>query len=288
MCCKLGRVDLPPLPPPPAPLKGLLNYSHPKAVPFHDQIKAYNAAFQMTSFGAKINRFPGFQTTFSIQGQVFHRIGSLLPCKGKQPSFAQIYFIENETQQTERRTTVISGLDKMIVMELQDMLHNCNELVRQFKTAVSRKDLTITIHSVRPPTGEHPGRYNAPTTNEVAAIVVDQDAKQRDIIIRRRDNELQRIAETHRSYDSFQYPLVHPDGSDGYSLGLKLKPAPPRPKRVKSRVNNPIQETNVDVVMDETEVEDTAINEETEQAPVMKQAVVHKLDHLTSRMYYAY
>lgn len=85
-----------------------------KAVPFHDQIKAYNAAFQ---------------TTLSIQGQVFNRIGSLLPCKWQQPSFAQIYFIENETKKTERRTTVISGLDKMIVMELQDMLHNCNELV---------------------------------------------------------------------------------------------------------------------------------------------------------------
>jgi hypothetical protein len=54
------------------------------------------------------------------------------------------------------------------------------------------------------PVGEHERRYNAPTVDEVAVVMVAEDLKKRDIIIQRRSENLQRISETHRSYDALQ------------------------------------------------------------------------------------
>lgn len=256
MCCQNGRVNLPPLALPPFPVKALLDYSHPSSVEFHNHIKAYNAAFQMTSFGAKEERFERFPSTFKIQGQVYHQIGSLLPELGQQPSYLQIYFLDNADNQTERRMEVSPNLDRGTVRQIQDMLHDNNLLLREFKVAVSSTDLTIRINAVAPPAGQHPGRYNAPTTNsnDVAALIVNQDAGQRDIILKRNDNRLQRIVETHRSYDALQYPIIFCYGEDGYSIDLKLQP----PKNSRNQ--------------DSTDVNDNTATK----------------GHLTSRMFYAY
>jgi len=50
----------------------------------------------MTSFGAKAVSYCDFMPTFRIQGQVYHRIGSVLPTPENVPSFLQIYFIGND------------------------------------------------------------------------------------------------------------------------------------------------------------------------------------------------
>jgi len=50
--------------------------------------------FQMTSFGATdIVKFSGFQSTFKVQGQVYHLHGSLLPLVDESSKFLQIYFM---------------------------------------------------------------------------------------------------------------------------------------------------------------------------------------------------
>ena len=35
-------------------------------------------------------------------------------------------------------------------------------------------------------------------------------------ILEKKNNQLQRVAETHRSYDALQYPLIFWEGEDGY------------------------------------------------------------------------
>jgi hypothetical protein len=48
----------------------------------------------MTSFGCtKEIREKGFMPTFKIQGQVYHRIGSLMPVEDEEPKFLQLYFV---------------------------------------------------------------------------------------------------------------------------------------------------------------------------------------------------
>ena len=42
----------------------------------------------------------------------------------------------------------------------------------------------------------------------------------RDIVLKTKDNELHSVNQTHRSYDSLQYPLLFPRGEDGYCLTI--------------------------------------------------------------------
>ena len=66
----------------------------------------------------------------------------------------------------------------------------------------------VVIHADKREPGEHERRFNGPQINEVSIIMAEQECHQRDIIIHRRGNSLQRISETHRSYDALQYPLI--------------------------------------------------------------------------------
>lgn len=79
MCCSSGKVHIEVLQNPPEMLKKLLNGDHPQSKHFLDNIRSYNNAFQMTSFGAKQVTEGPFMPTFKVQGQVYHLIGSLLP-----------------------------------------------------------------------------------------------------------------------------------------------------------------------------------------------------------------
>lgn len=53
MCCVLGKVHLPTIQKPPKLLGVLLNRDHPKSEDFQNNLRAYNSAFWVTSFGAK-------------------------------------------------------------------------------------------------------------------------------------------------------------------------------------------------------------------------------------------
>ena len=88
MCCNNGKVNLPPLQVPPEPLQALLLRTSQHSTNFHATIRQYNGAFQMTSFGTigLDAREHGYMPTFRIQGQVYHRAGSLMPPKAKRPS----------------------------------------------------------------------------------------------------------------------------------------------------------------------------------------------------------
>ncbi|GBP51525.1 hypothetical protein EVAR_44501_1 [Eumeta japonica] len=82
-------------------------------------------------------------------------------------------------------------------------------------------DYKIVIRADKRPRGEHKRRFNAPQIDEVAVVIVDNENTSRDIIVQRRRKGLQRIAETHRSYDALQYPLIFLHGEDGYHFNIK-------------------------------------------------------------------
>lgn len=82
MCCSSGNVSLPSLGELEEPLKSLLLYDGKESRRFINRIRKYNNCCLQTrtSFGVDNEVvMPGFSTTFTIQGQVYHRICSLLP-----------------------------------------------------------------------------------------------------------------------------------------------------------------------------------------------------------------
>jgi len=78
---------------------------------------------------------PGYQTTFKIQGQVYHRIGLLLPRDDKS-SYLQIYFIGDDEIQSKQRCDVIPNVNANIIESIQNFLHEHNELIKIFKSAL--------------------------------------------------------------------------------------------------------------------------------------------------------
>ena len=225
MCCSAGKVQLPPFETLPEPLYSLLMDCHPEHNHFMDRIRKYNGCFQMTSFGAKQVVVDGFMPTFKVQGQVYHLVGGLLPAPYQDPQFLQLYFVGEDEREMRLRCGNFPDVKQGLVKQLQRMIHDVNGYIKNLKTTLDRMPLTcnkfeVVIHADRKPAGAHGGRFNAPTENEVALVLVGQQFEQRDIVLQSHDNKLRRISEIHRSYDALQYPLLFCRGEDGYTISL--------------------------------------------------------------------
>lgn len=62
---------------------------------------------------------------------------------------------------------------------------------------------------------------NTPTCDEGAALIIGNDnliAKRRDIVVKQRSGDFQRLHETHNAFIPLQYPLMFPYGERGYQV----------------------------------------------------------------------
>lgn len=249
MCCMSGKIILTKLKEPPQVLMQYLYGKTHESKHFMKNIRKYNSAFQMTSFGAtKIFNKENYLPTFKIQGQVYHTIGSLLPEKTNDPKFLQIYFIGDEQLELNQRSNINKDMDKNIIKELQIILHHNNHLINSFKYALEHmhsNDCKIVIKADRIPSGAHASTYNAPTVNDIAVIMVDTQYDSRDIVIQKKDSILTRVRETHRLYDPLQYPLLYIYGDDGYELTLMQRD--PKTKATTHKKVNIIQKFYIQI-----------------------------------------
>ena len=228
VCCNYGKVEVPILQMPPHPLDELLLAENEKSTHFLANIRKYNSAFNMTSMGCNQIHFSGGWTPcFKVQGQVYHRIGGLSPRQNSGPQFAQLYFVGDEHIEASLRNSIIPGLDDDILLHLQRMLHANNAYVRSLKKARDifsehGEEYKLVIDANERPTNAHRGRYNAPSCEEVAVLMANEKYGRRDIVLQYVDDgHLDRISETHRSYDPLQYPVLFPKGEDGYSIDYR-------------------------------------------------------------------
>lgn len=133
----------------------------------------------------------------------------------------------NMEEQLDRRQEISAVMKRAILQDLQQLLHEHHALVRLFKSALERMpndDYKVVIRADKRPSGTHERTFNAPTIDEVAILIVGENLETRDIVLTRRDTgQLQRISETHRSYDALQYPLMFFQGEDGYHFNVKMK-----------------------------------------------------------------
>uniref|UniRef100_A0A0L8GN26 ATP-dependent DNA helicase n=1 Tax=Octopus bimaculoides TaxID=37653 RepID=A0A0L8GN26_OCTBM len=79
----------------------------------------------------------------------------------------------------------------------------------------------VIIDADKRPSGGHAHCFNAPACNEVAVVLYGDQHNPRDIVFPCRDGGLHRISETHRSYDSLQYPLLFTCGEADYHFGIQ-------------------------------------------------------------------
>ncbi|GFW84102.1 helitron_like_N domain-containing protein [Trichonephila clavipes] len=80
--------------------------------------------------------------------------------------------------QVNRRSEYVKGVERNTVKKIQQVLHNRNILVHEFKMAKARvtsDNYKVMIHPDRAPRGEQERRFNVPTTNGIAAVVVSTE-----------------------------------------------------------------------------------------------------------------
>ncbi|GFT98900.1 helitron_like_N domain-containing protein [Trichonephila clavipes] len=85
--------------------------------------------------------------------------------------------------------------------------------------------LTLVSSRYKTPIGQHRRQFNAPTIDEVAIVIVGEEFNSRDIILHRRNGDVQRVTETYdnSSYDALQYPILFCQGDDGYHFNINMK-----------------------------------------------------------------
>ncbi|XP_049302174.1 uncharacterized protein LOC125775566 [Bactrocera dorsalis] len=173
----------------------------------------------MTSFGGEIANEQNYNPTFKVHGK-------FLPHPDQERKYLQIYFLGDSHDEVNRRCAIFNTTKREIIEQLQQMLHEHNGLIRLFTISLERMPTdhhSIIIQADKRPKGTLEKQYNAPTVSEISVVVVGENLQSRDIVIKRRNhNALKRISETHRSYDSMQYPLMFCRGEDGYHLGYKM------------------------------------------------------------------
>lgn len=221
-CCMLRQYTLPP-----APESELYDVRNPDGKHMLEYIMRYNSCFAMTSLGINGQRLGAgdWPSTFRIQGQIYHQIGSLLPQPESDAQYVQIYFMGDSDCQIDRRTGMFQGVRRNLVALFQHLLERENDLIRNFKTALERMPAdtcSLAIRADRLPEGVHPGQFNAPVVEDVALhFIAPEDAQNRDIILTRRNDRLSYINETHQFYDALQYPLMFWSGQPSYSISMR-------------------------------------------------------------------
>ncbi|GJR98805.1 DNA helicase PIF1, ATP-dependent [Tanacetum coccineum] len=229
LCCQEGKIWLPKFNPTPQPLHNLLNYNDPATTRFRDQIRVYNSMFSFTSFRARIdhsiNNSRGVYT-FRVNGQSYHRIGSLLPKEGTQPRYAQLWFFDTGNEVRNRMGAFIDkdnkdGVDAATVQTLIQMLDQYSSVAKAFRMVRdwchSHRSINVELHLLSDRTNAR--QYNKPTVAEVAALITNDfgdGIPSRDIIVNKLHFGPKRISELHPAYMALQYPLLFPYGEDGF------------------------------------------------------------------------
>lgn len=238
LCCRGGRISLPPNRPWPPPLNDLVSFSGgPASNRFMRLIRDYNALFAFTSLGVHVDRSINTGTgpyVFRINGVVHHRIGSLLPADGNRPEYAQLYIYDTQNEVRNRLAIFERDgghreqPDPSIVEALITMLDTHNPLVRQFRMARDRllspnaPEIYIQLIGSDP---SHSNRYTLPSSPELAALIVGDfptDVSTFDIVVQTQAGEFKSISPLHPALMSLQYPLLFPYGDKGFHLGIKF------------------------------------------------------------------
>jgi hypothetical protein len=175
-CCSSGQIQLPPFQPPTQFVKDLLLGRGELGKEFSKNPRRYNTLTSFASITMDEHQFPVTGVpSLRIHGQIYHRLGSILPSEGSRPLFMQCFFYtnsDNELFQHEDQTS------RLIIRGIMEDLGNVNPFIRSLRnhlTSMQSNNLQhyrLELSDVTKSTDAHERQYNAPCTTEVAAIIV--------------------------------------------------------------------------------------------------------------------
>ena len=182
----------------------------------------------------------------TASGQFFRRIGPMIHKAGRTPKAIQCWFFGPEEAATYRIRNAFGPpenakskkkeiLDRTIFTKLHKILIKAkNKYIETFlsvKDYVAKRnvgDVVLALHANESTNNLiHKGRLNAPCVKEVAVLMPNEIGADHERLLTfnyKTPNDsvgLQFIPDYHRCYDPLQYPLIFPDGQDGWHFELK-------------------------------------------------------------------
>ncbi|GFW72728.1 helitron_like_N domain-containing protein [Trichonephila clavipes] len=131
--------------------------------------------------------------------------------------------MDDKEAQVNRSSEYVQDVERNTIQRIQ-VLNDHNILVNEFKMAndrVTSDNYKVVIHPDCVSRGEYERRFNVPTINEIAAVVVSSErTASRDIVIQANDGRLTRVPNTHRFYDALEYPIILWKGEEGCSFDI--------------------------------------------------------------------
>ncbi|XP_074299985.1 uncharacterized protein LOC141631181 [Silene latifolia] len=196
----------------------------------HFQIysRLYNNLFAFSSLGGTFGAetYKGIYV-FKAQGQVYHNLPDLIPMDNI-PRYLQLYFYDGQYEK-ENRLRLFSNLNEQMITLLMGIMDD-NPYGKFFRSLqeIEVTENTRIVLSTDPANDQH--IYNAPTSDEVAAVWPDNTAMRENegphIIAYGKGSQNHRIRHFYGCYDPLQYPLLLPKGDSGWHQGLKKKSSP--------------------------------------------------------------
>jgi hypothetical protein len=168
-------------------------------------------------------------STLRVGGSVYHNIGSIFADDSSKAKFMQCFF-HSENNDSNNWENVTPTLLEILAIIRRYLLDH-NSFIRSLKTCVelynNYPQYKLVISEDARPQNAPTRTYNAPTSTEVAAIVITEGSDEvdapskRDIVIHARTNgPLQRISSTHSSYDSLSYVITHFYADKGWTFNI--------------------------------------------------------------------
>jgi hypothetical protein len=238
-CCGHGRIFLEePQHYPPNLRRFFIDEQFPERNNFFVNIRKMNSSFSCASLSTLQYKFPTpGPPCFRISGQVYHCFNkSAQPLVGEQPTNGQLFFVDTE-EALSARARVYPEMSENVTREIETFLRHNNPYVKAYKMMkeeMDRQKEMANLIGEEPKKlkllfslkkGYDPGRYNIPTSNEVAAVFTcnsDGDILPANIVVHERGGkEITHLKVLDPSIEPMLYPLYYPWGTEGWSINIK-------------------------------------------------------------------
>ena len=210
---------------PPQPLLQLLTDPSNEGKAFRMKIRQMNNSLAMASSGMKMANPPGF-SMLAVRGGAHHYVAPPHPVSGEDADrrFAQLYIIDTPEREVEIRVENSTRLgvswtaeETETLRQLQDMLHENNPLVQQYKQMCDFPVSEVGNYEfVFKTNGIDKRRYNAPVAAEVAGFMPGGEGTggHREFKVRCRDggSNVWAMNDMHPLCDPMRFVLFHPRG----------------------------------------------------------------------------
>ncbi|XP_074296881.1 uncharacterized protein LOC141627538 [Silene latifolia] len=199
-----------------------------QAVHFQTYSRLYNNLFAFTSLGGSFDAKKQKEIyVFKAHGQVYHNLPDLIPMNNI-PKYLQLYFYDAQHEKNNR-LGLFPHLQEEIITLLMSLMDD-NPYGRFFRSLREIEVTQDTRIMLNTHTSLDQRVYNAPTSDEVAAVWLDstmlQEKEGPHIVAYGRAETTHQIKHFYGCYDPLQYPLLLPKGESGWHQGLKKVSTP--------------------------------------------------------------